>query len=614
MATFRVGRLANNEDAKHNSLFFNKLDFAGGTPLYLKLNNEVVYPAVPREVDRGFVCCGRCVRAGLNRDLGDEVQVSVYQAKQKSVRMLSLELSLVLDKKSVVISEHEQNLQERIARELSNHYFYSGQRLLLQDKKKDYIVTVISTDEGFLSEKTRMELSSSDDHLTIVGSRLLKRELFRDDYSFQQIGIGGLDSQLGSMFRRALSTRAVDPKLRERLGVKPVKGVLLYGPPGTGKTLIARKIGSLITDREPKVVKGPEIMNKWVGQSEENIRNLFSDAMKDREGVHVIIFDEIDAICKTRSGGSVGSDVNSSVVNQLLSMIDGVQAIDNIFIIGMTNRKDLLDEALLRPGRLELHIAIGLPDAEGREQIFRIHTETLRTNGFLGKIDLKELSSKSENFSGAEIEAVVKNAVNTVLHRQLSGDSDLSEAAILVGQEELLKALSEISPAFGRNSAAISELVPSPYLTLSDSHEECLNSLLQEDSGFKRVLITSSPRKGRTSLVAKMAQEKGAKYTRMIRPIEFVGKSEAWKLQQIATDMMNAGLSDESLIVLDDIDLLMDYVRLGTVTSFSEKLYHTIVTLLRTPTSGKLLIVATCSNLEFADFISKEFDATFSLE
>jgi vesicle-fusing ATPase len=124
--------------------------------------------------------------------------------------------------------------------------------------------------------------------------------------------------------------------------------------------LIARQIGKMLNGKEPKVVNGPEILNKYVGQSEENIRNLFKEAEAeyrergDDSELHIIIFDEIDAICKHRGNVRDGTGVHDTVVNQLLSKIDGVNALNNILVIGMTNRKDMIDEALLRPGRLEV--------------------------------------------------------------------------------------------------------------------------------------------------------------------------------------------------------------------------------------------------------------------
>lgn len=154
--------------------------------------------------------------------------------------------------------------------------------------------------------------------------------------------------------------------------MKHCKGMILYGPPGTGKTLIARKIAHVLNCAEPKVVNGPEIFDKMVGGSEAKIRALFEEAESDQKAngdesdLHVIIFDEIDAICRKRGSVSSGTGVNESVVNQLLSKIDGVDSLDNILIIGMTNRLDMIDDALLRPGRFEIHLEIGLPDEPGR--------------------------------------------------------------------------------------------------------------------------------------------------------------------------------------------------------------------------------------------------------
>ena len=205
--------------------------------------------------------------------------------------------------------------------------------------------------------------------------------------SFEALGIGGLDSQFESIFRRAFASRVFPPAILERLGIQHVKGMLLYGPPGTGKTLIARQIGKMLNGKEPKVVNGPEVLSKYVGQAEENVRALFAEAEAEyREKgesseLHIIIFDEIDAICRTRGTVRDGTATHDTIVNQLLTKIDGVDALNNILLIGMTNRRDMLDEAMLRPGRLEVQIEIGLPDEGGRGQILKIHTSKVRALG-----------------------------------------------------------------------------------------------------------------------------------------------------------------------------------------------------------------------------------------
>jgi len=281
------------------------------------------------------------------------------------------------------------------------------------------------------------------------------------DWDPEALGIGGLDKQFGTIFRRAFTSRLYPADVIKSLGVKHVKGMLLYGPPGTGKTLIARSIGKMLTEREPQVVNGPEIFSKFVGEAEANIRKLFADAIEeqkekgDESSLHIIIFDEIDAICRQRGTVTSGTGVHDTVVNQLLSMIDGVNSLNNILVIGMTNRKDMLDEALLRSGRLEVHIEISLPDEAGREQIFRIHTRVLSENGFLDeKVSMAELAKRTKNYSGAEIEAVVRSAVSFAMQR-LIDTQNLSKIdtkqlkGIKITQEYFDMALDEVKPDFG---------------------------------------------------------------------------------------------------------------------------------------------------------------------
>lgn len=217
----------------------------------------------------------------------------------------------------------------------------------------------------------------------------------------------------------------------------------------------------MLNAREPKVINGPEVLNKYVGQSEENIRKLFADAEKeykekgDESGLHIIIFDELDAVCKQRGSGSAGgTGVGDSVVNQLLSKLDGVDQLNNVLLIGMTNRMDMIDDALLRPGRLEVHMEISLPDEKGRVQILKIHTQRMRDNNVMDPdVDLLELAQLTKNFSGAEISGLVKSASSFAFSRHvkvgtMAGISD-DVVNMKVNRADFHRALEEVKPAFG---------------------------------------------------------------------------------------------------------------------------------------------------------------------
>jgi proteasome-associated ATPase len=194
--------------------------------------------------------------------------------------------------------------------------------------------------------------------------------------------IGGLSAQI-EQIRDAVELPFLHPELFREHGLKPPKGILLYGPPGCGKTLIAKAVAKSLADKATDSrghqgarsyflnVKGPELLNKYVGETERHIRMIFSRAReKSSAGVPVVVFfDEMDSLFRTRGSG-ISSDVETTIVPQLLSEIDGVERLENVIVIGASNREDMIDPAILRPGRLDVKIKIQRPDAEAARDIF----------------------------------------------------------------------------------------------------------------------------------------------------------------------------------------------------------------------------------------------------
>ncbi len=219
--------------------------------------------------------------------------------------------------------------------------------------------------------------------------------------------IGGLDNvkmQLQEMVEWPLKY----PENFERMGITPPKGILLYGPPGTGKTLLAKAVANE-SGANFISVKGPEVFSKWVGESEKAIREIFRRA---RQVAPAIVFlDEIDSLVPRR-GMFTGSNTTETVVSQLLSEISGLEELNGVVIIAATNRPDIIDQALLRPGRFDRMVLVPAPDEKSRTEIFKVHTEKMP----LAKdVNLKELVKKTDGFSGADIEAVCREAAMDAL-------------------------------------------------------------------------------------------------------------------------------------------------------------------------------------------------------
>ncbi|WP_333656351.1 CDC48 family AAA ATPase [Methanothrix soehngenii] len=232
-------------------------------------------------------------------------------------------------------------------------------------------------------------------------------------------------------------------RLFEHMDAKPPRGILLYGPPGTGKTMLAKAVA---TESQANFIsiKGPEFLSKWVGESEKAVRETFRKARQAAPSV--VFLDEIDSIAPSRGGMSSDSHVTERVISQILTELDGLESLNDVMVIAATNRPDIIDAALLRPGRFDRLIEIGLPDEEARKEILKIHTSK---KPLADDIDLDDIAKRTDKFSGADLGAVVNEAVmlairEYVLSGQCKTDDEICEYK--VSKKHFEEALKKVKP------------------------------------------------------------------------------------------------------------------------------------------------------------------------
>ncbi|MCX6688174.1 MAG: CDC48 family AAA ATPase [Methanoregula sp.] len=249
---------------------------------------------------------------------------------------------------------------------------------------------------------TREDFDEARKHVEPSAMREVLVEI--PDITWKQVG--GLEDTKQEL-REAVEWPLKYPEVFERLQTKPPKGILLFGPPGTGKTLLAKAVANE-SECNFIAVKGPELLSKWVGESEKGVREIFRKARQASPSI--IFFDEIDALVPKRGTYGGSSHVTESVVSQILTELDGMEELKNVTILAATNRPDMLDEALLRPGRLERHIYVPAPDEESRKKIFEVYISGESGSIIAKDVDIDALVKATEGYVGADIEALVREA------------------------------------------------------------------------------------------------------------------------------------------------------------------------------------------------------------
>jgi len=378
--------------------------------------------------------------------------------------------------------------------------------------------------------------------------------------------IGGLKPVITKV-REMIELPLKHPELFDRLGIDPPKGVLLHGPPGTGKTMLAKAVANE-SDAYFISINGPEIMSKYYGESEKALRDIFEEAEKNAPAI--IFLDELDSIAPKR--GEVTGEVERRVVAQLLSLMDGLKERKNVIVIGSTNRPEALDMALRRPGRFDREIELGVPDMQGRMEIFQIHS---RGMPLADDVALEDYAARTYGFVGADISAVSREAAMNALRRILP-QIDLDEPTIpkeildrlVVQKDDFEEALREVSP-----SAMREILVEVPDVSWQDiGGLEPVKQLLVEAvewplryaESFRRIgidapkgiLLYGPPGTGKTMLAKAVANESEANFI-TVKGSALLSKWYGESEKRVEEIFRKARQVAPSIIFLDELDALV---------------------------------------------------------
>ncbi len=286
------------------------------------------------------------------------------------------------------------------------------------------------------------------------------REVLIETPNISWNDVGGVDNTKQEL-KEVVEWPMKYPKSFTRMGIKPPRGVLLYGPPGTGKTLLAKAVAKE-SEANFIQIKGPSLLSMWVGKSEEGVRKIFERARQ--VAPCVVFFDEIDAIAGKR-GVETGTKVTERVLNQLLAEMDGLEDLSDIIVVAATNRPDMLDPALLRPGRFDKILLVNAPDEKGRLTILKIHTKKMP----LAKdVSLNDIAKKTDGFTGADIESLVRESAMLALRESVDSKN--------VKKKHFEKALDKINPSVSKPTIEV-------YKKIEDKFIKSARSAVQVEGG-----------------------------------------------------------------------------------------------------------------------------------
>ncbi|MEK6986749.1 MAG: CDC48 family AAA ATPase [Candidatus Thermoplasmatota archaeon] len=534
-----------------------------------KVTAAVLRRGYPEDANRGTIRMDGMQRR--NADVGIDDKVGLRKAVTRPAEKLSLAPT-----EPIRIMGGEQFMAQTL----------QGQALTRGDvvsvsvmgRKFDFVVTSFAptADAVLVSLSTEIKLAEKP---IKDGEAKIPRVTYED--------IGGLGDEVRKV-REMIELPLRHPELFERLGVEAPKGVLLHGPPGTGKTLLAKAVASE-TNANFHSISGPEIMSKFYGQSEENLRDIFKQA--EENAPSIIFIDELDSIAPKRD--EVSGEVERRVVAQLLALMDGLQGRGKVVVIGATNRPNALDEAIRRPGRFDREIEIGVPDRDGRLEILQIHT---RGMPLTKDVDLKELAGITHGYVGADLAALSKEAAMRSLRRILP-DIDLQvdfiPAEVLskleVTREDFLQAFREMEPSTLREV-----LIEKPNVHwddiggLDEAKQELKESIewpirmnrlfVHFDARPPRgILLYGPPGTGKTLLARAVATESEANFI-SVRGPEFLSKWVGESERMVRETFRKAKAASPCVIFFDEIDAITPVRGMATDAQVTERVISQILT------------------------------------
>ncbi len=419
--------------------------------------------------------------------------------------------------------------------------------------------------------------------------------------------VGGLKEEIQKV-REMIELPLRHPEIFERLGIDPPKGVLLYGAPGTGKTLLAKAVANE-SDANFYYIGGPEIISKYVGESEERLRKLFSEA--EENSPSIIFIDEIDAIAPKRE--EVMGEVEKRLVSQLLTIMDGLKARGEVIVIGATNRQDSIDPALRRPGRFDREIEIGVPNVPDRKEILFIHVRNMPLED---DVDIEEFSRLTHGYTGADLSFLTKEAALKSLRRILPSidiDEEIIDPELLenikVNRDDFYNAMHEIQP-----SALREVFVSKPNVFWDDigglldtkkELQEAVELPLKSPEVFERmgvrpvkgILMYGPPGTGKTLLAKAVATESESNFILISGPqvvSKYVGESE----RGVREMFRKARMAAPCILFIDEIDAIAPQ-RTGSSEAgnmVSERIVDTLLTEMDGLQSLKNVVVIGATN------------------